>query len=498
MTMEKLIVLLKQMSIKERNVFLCKLKKWKYTTSDEFEEKYLLVPQLNIENIYTNIVSINNMMVKEYQKQGIEWLVEQEKKSTNKGGILADEMGLGKTIQTIGVILSNVKSSTLIVVPLTLVDQWIMQIKRLANVEPFLYHPSNKDFNDIERSNCSDADMKMGNNAAITLTTYGMIARKKSVLVDKKWDRVICDEAHHLKNKKSECHIGVSLLRKEIIWLLTGTPIQNKVSDLYALLELLGYERYMLKDKKQLEKILEGTLLKRTKSDVANHLPELQAVKIEKIEVEWNSKCEKDKAHEIHKILERSNHKEHAILRGTDTLVQLLRAKQSCINPNLLPMTREDDYIMISSKIKKVYEIVRTNGFLKPKLIFCQFRKEIDMMYESLIHHVEEENLKVKTFDGRIANENRKELCSSVCDVMILQIQCACEGLNLQHFKEVYFVSPNWNPAIEDQAIARCHRLGQKDAITVYKFYMENFDVDTKSMDWRIHDLQIKKRKDYI
>ena len=178
------------------------------------------------------------MESKDYQNTGVEWLIEQEHKEKNKGGILADEMGLGKTIQIIATLICNVKKATLIIVPLTLIEQWNNQIESIVKVKPLLYHPTNNDFKNIDEI-----------DAAITLTTYGMISKKKEILCNKEWDRVICDEAHHLRNHKSECYNGMMCLKKDITWLLTGTPIQNKKNDLISLFTLIGCDKHELKQK---------------------------------------------------------------------------------------------------------------------------------------------------------------------------------------------------------------------------------------------------------
>ena len=93
--------------------------------------------------------------------------------------------------------------------------------------------------------------------------------------------------------------------------------------------------------------------------------------------------------------------------------------------------------------------------------------------------------MSVETFDGRTSESERNSILTRKCDVLILQIQTGCEGLNLQHFSEIYFVSPHWNPAVEDQAVARCHRIGQTEEIDVFRFNMCGFDDDdeTRTLD---------------
>ena len=156
----------------------------------------------------------------------------------------------------------------------------------------------------------------------------------------------------------------------------------------------------------------------------------------------------------------------------------MIQAKQSCIYPRLacrksvprMPPTEDENY---SSKISKVVRTIlsrKDNG--KRKIVFCHFRGEIDHIQARLVTAFP--CLVVRYLDGRTSESERREILApdAGVDVLILQIQTCCEGLNLQQFSEVYFVSPDWNPAVEDQAIARCHRFGQTEPVSVFRFIM--------------------------
>ena len=147
-----------------------------------------------------------------------------------------------------------------------------------------------------------------------------------------------------------------------------------------------------------------------------------------------------------------------------------------------------------SSKLDAVSSKIlsrRHNG--RGKLVFCHFRGEIDFLRNKLSR----EGLEVQTFDGRVKTSQRTSILESSCDVLILQIQTGCEGLNLQQFSEIYFVSPHWNPAVEDQAVARCHRIGQREKVDVFRFTMGGFDDDgkTKTLDAYSSSVQDMKRE---
>jgi SNF2 family DNA or RNA helicase len=190
----------------------------------------------------------------------------------------------------------------------------------------------------------------------------------------------------------------------------------------------------------------------------------------------------------------------------------MLRAIQICILPSLLRNTLDELYnkglinscyyeaLEYSSKIDAVIELLinrKDNG--RGKIVFCHFRSEIDIIYRRLIDNG---FLKVIKYDGRNSGGANLEHISDPADVLIIQIQTGSEGLNLQkHFSEIYFVSPHWNPCVEDQAIARCHRIGQINNVDVFKFQMSNFlknaddEVDPITLETYINIMQNDKRE---
>lgn len=455
------------------------------TTSTELTTTYFNDNSDKLEN-FKKLLVTNNLQSKHHQFSGIDWLIFREEPNHVRGGILADEMGLGKTFQIIGCIICNIKPKTLIVVPPPLIDQWLTVFTKYTHITPFVYHPSIK--------NTMNQDVT-GLNAAIVITTYGMIGKFKSNIIETTWDRVICDEAHHLRNPKASSHTGLKRLHTNIRWFITGTPIQNKLADIQSLLLLLGYEKHEVKGDK-LKEVLNVCLLKRTKQTTELHLPNLIEYSIH---IHWHENEEKqiaEKAHEYAFSIPAND----PLFNKKERMIYMLRAKQSCINTQLLPESNNNHY-EISTKIKHVYQTIKNNGFLKPKLVFCQFKGEIDMIYKCFESH---NDIKVCIFDGRQPISIRKEIIKSHIDILLIQIQCGCEGLNLQQFKEVYFTSPHWNPAIEHQAIARCHRIGQTEDISVYRFYMASFpsttesSSETKSIDSYIKEIQDKKKELFV
>ena len=438
------------------------------------------------------------LTTKAYQEDGVRWCLEKEVNGTqigetiHRGGLLADEMGLGKTIQMLGVILCNLQKRTLIVMPRALLDQWKHIIIKMTGHHAVVFHGEGKNipFPELEK-------------APLVITTYGMIKKGKhkdslGVLHKIEWGRVIFDEGHHLRNKNTSGHRGALALKRDITWVVTGTPIQNRKSDFYSLCAVMGLPASYYTAPQNLLPLARAFMLKRTKESVGLKLPELN---IEKIEVEWDNKEEKSIAEDIHSMLQFSrvnkmNINNTIAALGVSTLPLLVRARQSCVYPPLIAnqfqrlveagILDNDDRIheglLGESKIHKVSEMICKNARNgHKKLVFCHYRGEIDIIAEKLT----ETGMTVLTFDGRIQQNQRHDILNSDCDVLIMQIQTGCEGLNLQQFSEIYFVSPHWNPAVEDQAVARCHRMGQEKEVRVYRFNMVGFDENmaTRTLD---------------
>jgi superfamily II DNA or RNA helicase len=153
-----------------------------------------------------------------------------------------------------------------------------------------------------------------------------------------------------------------------------------------------------------------------------------------------------------------------------------------------MPPHEDENY---SSKISKVVRTIlsrKDNG--KRKIVFCHFRAEIDYLRERLTTAFP--SLVVRYLDGRTKESERRQILApdADIDVLILQIQTCCEGLNLQQFSEVYFVSPDWNPSVEDQAIARCHRFGQTEPVIVFRFVMAAFKIPATPETQHLLDAQ--------
>jgi SNF2 family DNA or RNA helicase len=483
---------------------------------------------------------------KDYQLEGVTWCVEREMgvmincggvdagtevspattgRKFIRGGIVADEMGLGKTIMMLGICLSNMMPKTLIVLPFALLDQWWMQIYKTTGHKAIIYHGANKKKYGLDALNKS----------AIVLTTYGAICGKLDKMVSSKknkviiendlhkvrWNRIIFDEAHHLRNKNTMLFLSALRLKAGIRWFVTGTPIQNNVKDFYSLCLLMGMPASFIKE--NIEFIRRMFVLKRSKADVGISLSGIETVSKT---VSWGEgergggedgkgKWEEEKliSQNIHALLAFSGanadengdvnifDKKFKFIAKPDkkmAMILLIRAKQSCISSNLLLKSAEGDevnkHMFNSSKINSVVDLIGERiGNGNGKIVFCDFHEEMDIVEKRL----RVLGVKIGKIDSRVKKSAREELLNDRYDVLIIQINSGSEGLNLQdNYSEVYFISPHWNPSIEDQAIGRCYRFGQKKCVSVFRFEMDGFDDEkrTLSVERHISNIQNSKR----
>ncbi len=489
---------------------------------------------------YDRWVQHNKLKVVPYQRKAVQWMLERELRNegTIKGGILADEMGMGKTYSTLGTMMANpTKGMTLIVVPPALLDQWVKIINKfICNDEGsvIVYHGPKVRNLTITQERLTAIGTK------VVLTTYGMITVRRPrrnqtphecPLWNINWYRTIYDEAHHMRNSRG-LHWSAAKHKTncQVRWLLTGTPLQNYKNDVHALIELIDHTR-SLKD----------LCLHRSKNDVGLKLPNIQ-YKNCYVTPQVMNDSEISLLRQLHSALPFSNitidnvDEYMAMFEGKGILPLLTATRQACIYPSLLVdrmyklrMNGTLDYDFVPpvvtdhSKLTTIVNTVLSQPKKEQKIIFTHFHGESDRLHYLLSN----KGYNVGKIDGRTKNKDRQNLLQGdkqfnqlllnrlfngkhydvrnkiseylgIPDILLLQIKSCCEGLNLQQYNQIYFTSPHWNPAVEDQAIARAHRIGQKKSVKVFKFITKllHDDVaDIKSVDQYASIIQQIKRE---
>ena len=275
----------------------------------------------------------------------------------------------------------------------------------------------------------------------------------------------------------------------------------------------MGYPRTICGTQQSMNEVIRESVLKRTKCMVGLAL---SPPKLHEVVVPWGSNEERWLAEDIHRAFtilkedygERVSHSISGRFTGS-SFAMLVRARQACISASLMSglvklfiqegLIGDGDYdiseaMKYHSKIDAVCsKLIERRGNSRRKLVFCHYRGEIDLIEKQLC----DAGVKVGVFDGRTPKKARDQLLKDLeLDVLILQISTGSEGLNLQHYTETYFVSAHWNPALEDQAIARCHRIGQHEDVEVFRFEMAPFGV-SRNIEQYCKETQGLKRELY-
>ena len=438
---------------------------------------------------------LRTRLISPYQHEGLRWLVGRETTAPYPGGFLCDEMGLGKTVQMLATMLVNPKPHTLIVVPKSIVGQWCAEIARFA---PSLTVHA---FDGAKRTVPAALP-------DVVVAPYSVLAARigspACPLLAIQWDRVILDEGHEIRNRKSKTHIACNALSAPIRWVVTGTPVFNSVKDFVALCGFVGIPRGQVQG--YTNEIRAKYVLRRTKADVARHNKrlELPPCDFQNLELDMYPE-ERELYHTV--FLRGQDIVRHVFQTGTQHLHQmellecLLRTRQVMTWPQLyldgIALKEESDpepWLGRSKKMETLMELIATHPNEKA-LIFTQFMGEMDEIQERLAA------LKIPTFriDGSVPKEQRDE---RIADwkagpknaAFIIQIKAGGVGLNLQEATRVYITCPAWNPATELQAIGRAHRTGQTQKVVVRRLIYCGEDA-LPSVEQSIMHLQEGKAK---
>jgi non-specific serine/threonine protein kinase len=462
----------------------------------KLEEKYDRLRSFNRINEVNPPKALAHVL-RPYQVAGYHWL--NYLNEVGWGGILADDMGLGKTVQALSFIQLYKekfgKMTTLVVCPTSLMFNWENEIKKFTPNLSYIIHHGGERIRNNKRFEDHD----------VIITTYGTLRSDIKFMVEIEFDYVVLDESQAIKNPQSKVTKAASLLNAKNKLCMSGTPLQNNTFDIYAQMNflnpgMLGSVEYFRNEfatpidkfgekenKDHLRKLLFPFILRRTKEQVAKDLPEkIETVLFCEMEEEQRNIYDAYRNDYRDKIMGVIS--EQGIDKSQLTILQgLMKLRQICDSPAI--MNEEEKMPNASVKLDEIGREITENIGNHKALIFSQFLGMLALIKEKLV----ELGVKFEYFDGSTTATERERAIQSFQNndevrVFLISLKAGGVGLNLTAADYVYIVDPWWNPAVEQQAIDRTHRIGQTKNIFAYRMICKD------TIEDKIIQLQEKKR----
>nr|WP_243281437.1 SNF2-related protein [Clostridium sp. D53t1_180928_C8] len=425
-----------------------------------------------------------NGILRSYQLIGVNYLLSLSEMSF--GGILADEMGLGKTIQIIAFLLYKKGKKSLVVTPTSLIYNWKEEFEKFApDLKIGIIHGSKSIRNKI-LENKEEYD--------ILITTYGTIKNDIDFYKSEVFDYCIIDEAQNIKNPKAKNTKIIKEIKAKVKFALTGTPIENSLIELWSIFDFImpGYlfdekkfkQKFVNRSEREIEELkslINPFILRRLKRDVIKELPE-------KIEKKYYVPMTTEQ-----KLAYRNYMKEVKLKlkTGEDDNITifsyLTRLRQICQDPILVNKDYTGDSGKLNVALEIIEEVIKEHNKI---LVFSQFTSVLKKIEEEL----NKRNIVSKYLDGSTSAKERIRLVSDFNEskesgVFLISLKAGGTGLNLTSAKFVMHMDPWWNPAIEDQATDRAHRIGQKNVVEVIKLIAKD------TIEEKVVQLQEEKRE---
>lgn len=436
-------------------------------------------------------------ILRPYQEHGFHWL--NYLKEIGWGGILADDMGLGKTLQTLCYLHyykhQEGELNALVVCPTSLIFNWENEINKFTpSLTYHIHHGPDrlKDKDKFTRFN-------------IIITTYGTLRSDIKHLMPVKFDYVVLDESQAIKNPSSKVTKAACLLNSTHRLCLSGTPLQNNTFDIYSQMNflnpgMLGSVEFFKQEfsipidkfgeqeqKEHLKKLLYPFILRRTKEQVAKDLPD-KTETILYCEMEEDQRMIYDAYRNDYRERIMGTIEQKGIQRSQFTILQgLMKLRQICDSPAIL--NEEEPYPNYSIKLEELTREINENIGNHKALVFSQFLGMLSLIRGRL----EELGIDYEYFDGSTSAAQREVAIKRFqedenCRIFLISLKAGGVGLNLTAADYVYIVDPWWNPAVEQQAIDRTHRIGQTKNIFAYRMICKD------TIEDKIIQLQEKKR----
>ena len=414
----------------------------------------------------------DGLTLRPYQQRGFQWMYTLDQ--LHMGGVLADDMGLGKTVQVIALLLATreIGQTSLVVAPTTLTYNWLSELERFApDLSVMVLGGSGP-----QRA-AQINHVKTAGDVDVLITSYPLIRRDIDQMTDMQFRFVILDEAQHIKNASSVGALAVKQLRAKTRFALTGTPMENSTGELWSIFDFIlpgylqGYNAFLRKyqdgqDLDDLRRRIRPFLLRRLKKDVLTELPD-------KIETTLTAQMspEQEKVYQaaMIRLRDRVDHvmAEKGLGRGrTEVLAAITELRQICCHPQLVL----EDYMGTSGKMELLLEVLPgavASG--RRVLLFSQFTSMLKILRKQL----ERAGYQCMYLDGETPPSRRLEMTSEFNEgkgeIFLISLKAGGTGLNLTGADMVIHYDPWWNPAAEEQATDRAHRIGQTRKVEVVR-----------------------------
>ncbi|XP_065055431.1 chromodomain-helicase-DNA-binding protein 1-like [Rhopilema esculentum] len=452
-------------------------------------------------------VGLSGVVLRDYQIAGVNWLLSCLGTSGQHGCILGDEMGLGKTVQTLSFVLYSVQAGKmnhpcLIIAPLSVLQNWKSEFERWAPSVKLNIYTGDKEAREKKRNSIQDAlndKPSTWKNKKIPfdvlITSYELCLKDSSFLQRFKWSLLVVDEGHRLKNHKSLLYQELLQFDINFKLLLTGTPVQNNLREIYSLLSFLNPDVFHIEDSEEFVKyfsvivsektddineelhaLLKPFLLRRVKNEVMKELPK----KSEVILYSGISSIQK-------KLYKAILTKDYAAFRSdgpkkTSLMNVLLQLRKCCSHPYIFPGVEPEPFeigdhlIEASGKLKlldKLLAFLHTSGHRV--LVFSQFTMMLDIVQDYLTY----KGYTYERLDGSVRGEERYLAINNFNEsdetfLFLLSTKAGGQGLNLMTADTVIFLDNDFNPQNDLQAAARAHRIGQTRPVKVIRLVSKN------------------------
>jgi len=434
----------------------------------------------NIESLVDHNPKIPSTLqteLREYQVEGYQWMSRLAKWGV--GACLADDMGLGKTIQTLAILLERASlGPVLVVAPTSVSNNWESEIRKFApTLNPYFYREENRQ-KLLDRAGPFD----------IVISSYGLLQQDGEQFIEKHWSTIVLDEAQAIKNINAKRTKTAHKLQGDFKLVTTGTPIENHLGELWSIFRflnpgLLGTQQQFMqhyispieKDndadaRQHLKKLIQPFILRRTKTQVLDELPPKTEITLE-IPLSEGERALYEAVRSS--ALENLSKDQDAQQSGNHlkVLAAITKLRLASCHPKLVM----EDTTLSSSKLERfgqlVEELLENNH---KALIFSQFVKYLAIIRE----YLDERGIKYQYLDGSTPVAKRKEYVDAFQDgegdLFLISLKAGGSGLNLTAADYVIHMDPWWNPAVENQASDRAHRIGQTRPVTIYRLVAEN------------------------